>query len=308
MVEYCPDCGKILKENAEFCMYCGRDLRNYHKVSTIQHNYSKNNHDLKKQSRYILNDSQRKLFLYRILPLLIIGNMLWLLSEMVLSFLFNEASFTPEFGIIYISFMVADIFAFILFYLTARKNLILMSILFYLMFTCLAGAISLPIIILIPMLARQVTMFIVASFEGTIVVALVAIVLRNRYLKKGNIFIHGILFLIFLALAEGVFFIIFSIENWVLTLSITFPYILIVSLILLFYGAIAVKKEEKQPWPYILFKIISILLLSLIISIAVAIIVLIVIALAIICGDGSFDLSGLSFSGSGRRKKKMKKL
>jgi len=289
-------------------MYCGKSVKSGRELSNVQNNQIKNDDGVKKQSRYILNDSQRKLLLYRIIPILIIGCAIWLLAESVFSFLFKEASFTPQFIIIYFTFVITDLAALLLFFITARKNYVLMSLLFYFLFTCLAGTISLPIIIFNYELSQQVKMFIVASLEGTIVIALVAIVLRKRYLKKGNILLHVILFLVFLILAEGVFFLIFSIENWVLTLSITFPYILIVALIVLFYGAIAVKKEGEQPWTYILFKILGILLASLLIALVIAILVLLIIGLAILCGDGNFDLSGISLSGSGRRKKKEKNI
>ena len=289
-------------------MYCGNDVRSRRKISNIQNNQSEKENGLKKQSRYLLSDSQRKLFLNRIIPYLIIGCTIWLTTEILFSFLFKGTNFTPEFIIIYVSFIIADLIAFFLFFLTARKNQILISLLFYFMFTCLAGTISLPIIMFNPNLSRQVNMFIVASLEGTLIVALLAIFLRNRYLNKGNVFIHVILFVVFLALAEGAFFFIFSIENWILTLSITLPYILIVSLIIIFYGAIAMKNEGKQPWSYILFKVLGILLMSLLIAVAVAILVLIIIGLAIICGDGNLDLSGISFGSFGSKKKKKKKI
>jgi FtsH-binding integral membrane protein len=289
-------------------MYCGKDVRSSRKGSNTRKEQTKNGDSKKKQSRYLLNDPQRKLFLHRIIPFLIIGCTIWLASEILFSYLFKGASFTHEFIIFYVCFIIADLIALFLFFITARKNQILTSIFFYFIFTYLAGAISLPIIIFYPDLSQQVNMFIVASLEGTIVVALLAIFLRKRYLNKGNVFIHVILFLILLALAECAFFLMFSIENWILTLSITLPYLLIVSLIIIFYGAIAVKNEGKQSWSYILFKVLGALLVSLLIAVAIAILVLIIICLAIICGDGNFDLSGLSFGGSGSRKKKKKNL
>ncbi len=320
-MEYCIECGKPLKKDSEFCMYCGKKITHDRErknivVTDAQTDYSriKEPHDAtsevksKRQSKYILNDSQRKLFLYKIIPLLVLGCFIWLFGEIMLSLIFFEASFTSEFIIFYITFISIDITTFISFLLTSRKNYIFLSLLFYFIFAYFAGAISLPIIIINSELSRQVTMFIVASLEGTLVIALLGYSLRSRYLRKGNFFIHVILFLTFVIIAELSFFLTFSIENWVVTLIITFPYIWIVSLIILFYGAITVKKENEQPWVFILFKILGILLLSLLLAVVVVIIVLIIIAIAIACGDSDIDLSGLSFGGSGSRKKKKQNL
>ncbi|TFG18239.1 MAG: zinc ribbon domain-containing protein, partial [Promethearchaeota archaeon] len=122
MVDLCPECGNPLKKNAEFCMYCGKNMKNSRKVSIIGNNQSKNDDGVNKQSRYLLNDSQRRLLVYRIIPLLIIGCVIWLLAESVFSFLFKESSFTPQFIIIYVTFVIADLVALLLFFITARKN------------------------------------------------------------------------------------------------------------------------------------------------------------------------------------------
>jgi len=317
LVDYCIECGKALKKDAEFCIYCSKKVINYKETRDISptniqaDSFSKRKSiekkeraDSKKESRYILNDAQRETFLYKVLPLLVFGCLIWLFGGWMLNFIFFEVNFTIEFIIIYIILISGDMLAYILFFITSRKNYVLPSMFFYIIFAYLAGAISLPIIVLNSELSKQVLMFIFANFEGTIVIALLGYSLRKRYLEKGNLLVHIFLYFLFIAIAEILFFLVFRIENWILTLSITLPYMLIVSLIILFYGARVIKKEDTQPWPYILFKILRILLISLLLAIVVVIAVLIIIGLAIICGDGDFDISGLSFGGSGRRKKK----
>lgn len=74
------------------------------------------------------------------------------------------------------------------------------------------------------------------------------------------------------------------------------------SLILIFYGVRTVKTVQNENWIYALFKILVVLVIALAIAVVVVIIVLVIIA-CVITGEGA-DLSGLSFGGGGKIKRK----
>jgi len=132
MVNYCKQCGKILKKDPTFCPFCNYQLKQEltEKVQskrklekTLGHNneahtksiqiqqkqevagevrskrelkktFGHNNEshrksmqilketkpekETKRGSKYILSSSQRKIFLQKILPFLLIGNIIWL--------------------------------------------------------------------------------------------------------------------------------------------------------------------------------------------------------------------------------------
>lgn len=101
------------------------------------------------------------------------------------------------------------------------------------------------------------------------------------------------------------FKLLFNIQNFLLTIPTTIAYICVVALVIMFYGAKVMKKDEGK-WLYKFVKIQGILILSLIIAVIVVIIVLIIIVLAIICGDSGVELGQLSWSGTGKGSKKKK--
>ncbi|MCJ7651657.1 MAG: hypothetical protein MUP85_23875, partial [Candidatus Lokiarchaeota archaeon] len=97
------------------------------------------------------------------------------------------------------------------------------------------------------------------------------------------------------------------IQNFLLTIPTTIAYICVVALVIMFYGAKVMKKDDST-WLHKFVKIQGILILSLIIAIIVVVIVLIIIVLAIICGDSGVDLGHLSWSETGKGSKKKEKI
>jgi len=260
---------------------------------------------VKKESNYILEPSQRKVFIEKILPTLLIGSIIWLIGEIVFSFFFSEAQLTGTFLVFYVSMIVVDAVLFLLLYFVAKSNKILLGLIILFLFCFIAGIISIPIVIFTEFLP-QVHMFVSLAVGANSIVYVIALALRYRYFAKGYIWAHVVLFIFGFLLVEIVFIIVFSIQNYLLTIPITLAYICVVALTVMFYGSKAVKKAEKIPWLLIAYKIIGMMLLAIFIAILFVVIVLIIIALAIICGDSSIDFSGLGSIGSGSRKKKKK--
>jgi hypothetical protein len=147
-------------------------------------------------------------------------------------------------------------------------------------------------------------MFVSISVGANAIVYIIALALRHRYFAKGYIWAHVVFFIFGFLLVEIVFIIVFNIQNYLLTIPITFAYICVVVLTVMFYGSKAVKKADKIPWLLVAYKILGMMLLGIILALIFVVIVLIIIALAIICGDSGIDLGGLSWTSSGRRKKK----
>jgi hypothetical protein len=150
-------------------------------------------------------------------------------------------------------------------------------------------------------------MFVSLAVGANSIVYIIALSLRYRYFAKGYIWAHVVLFIFGFLLVEIVFIIVFNIGNYLLTIPITFAYICVVALTVMFYGAKAVKKADKIPWLLVAYKILGLLLLVIILALVFVVIVLIIIALAIICGDAIGDFSGIGSTVSGTRKKKKKK-
>ena len=260
----------------------------------------------KKESKYILKPSQRKVFIEKILPTLLIGSMIWLIGEIVFSFFFSETQLTGTFLAFYISMIIVDAVLFLLLYFLARSNKILPGLLIFFLFCFIAGIISIPIAIYSEFLP-QVHMFVSISVGGNAIVYIIASTLRHRYFAKGYIWAHVVIFIFGFLLVEIVFIIVFSIQNYLLTIPITFAYICVVVLTVMFYGSKAVKKADKIPWLLVAFKIIGMMLLAIFLALLFIAIVLIIIAIAIICGDSNIDFSGLGSMGGGSSKKKKKK-
>jgi len=258
---------------------------------------------VKKESTYILQPPQRKVFIDKILPTLLIGSIIWLIGEILFSYFFSEAQLTGTFLAFYISMIIVDAVLFLLLYFVAKSNKILLGLIIFFLFCFIAGIISIPIVIYSEFLP-QVHMFVSLAVGANSIVYIIALALRHRYFAKGYIWAHVVLFIFGFLLVEIVFIIVFNIQNYLLTIPVTFAYICVVALTVMFYGSKAVKKADKIPWLLVAYKILGMLLLVIFVAIIFVAIVLIIIALAIICGEAGVDFPNLG--GSGRRKKKKK--
>ena len=258
----------------------------------------------KKKSKYHIDSSQRKALIGRIYPILLLGAIVWLSGEFLFSFLFSDLDFTRINLIFYIIIVIVEANLFVLFFFTSKYNKTLLSILLFITLCFLLGILSLPIVIFTEFIP-QVHMFVSLSVGANIIVSLMALLLRDKYFSKGNIWVHILLYLVGCAIVEIVFLFIFNIKNFLVTIPISLVYILIVSLILIFYGVRTVSKVEDDNWIYALFKILGVILLALVLAVVIAIIVLIIIA-CVIASDGALDLSGLGGGGGGPSKKKKK--
>jgi len=258
----------------------------------------------KKKSKYQMKSTQRKALIGRIYPILLVGSLVWLSGEYLFSFLFSDLDFTRLNLIFYIIIVIVEANLFILLFFSSKYNKSLFSILLFITLCFLLGLLSLPIAIFTEFIP-QVHMFVSLSVGANIIVNLMTLFLRDKYFSKGYIWAHILLFLGGCAIVELVFIVIFNIQNFLLTVPISLVYILIVSLILIFYGVRTVCNVEDDNWIYALFKILGVLLLALVLAVAIAIIVLIIIA-CVIASDGALDLSGLGGGGGGPSKKKKK--
>jgi hypothetical protein len=304
MSNFCTYCGKPLEKGAKFCIDCGQPI-----LRTKPKKFESKKEDsakAKKESKYVITSSQRDIFLQKILPTMLVGSIIWLISEIIFSTIFIELEFNRIFLAFYISMIIIEINLFILLYFISKIDKYgAFGLIIFFIFSFNAGILSLPVVMITEFLP-QVHMFVFLSVGATLIVCFVGALLRERYFAKGYLWAHIILFLIGTSIIEIIFILIFTIRNFLLTIPISLSYILVVSLTAMFYGAKAVQKNEKDPWLYIFFKIEGILLVALIVAAVIVVVVLIIIAAAIACGGGDFDLSGLSGGRSKSKKRKQK--
>ena len=261
---------------------------------------------LNKKSKYTIDSIQRKALISRIYPLLLVGSIVWLSGEYLFSFLFSDLDFTGQNLLYYVIIVIVEAILFISFFFTSKGNKILLSVFFLITFSFLAGILSLPVVIFTEFIP-QVHMLVSLSVGASFIVYFLSLFLREKYFAKGYIWAHILLYIIGVAIVEIIFIVIFNIQNLLLTIPISLAYILIVSLILMFWGTRTIKKGEEENWIYPLFKILGILLVALVLAVVVVVIVLLIIALAI-ATEGNFDLSGLGSGGTGSKKKKQSKI
>jgi hypothetical protein len=302
MPSFCTNCGKPLKKEYEYCIHCGKPLLNQtpekadrSKINTIKP---------KRQSKYIINSSQRKIFLQNILPTILIGSIIWLISEILFSIIFTGIKLTEEFLMFYISTLILEALLILSLYFVAKANKTSLGIIIFFIFSFIAGILSLPIIMVTEFLP-QVHMFVTLSLGATLITCFLGLILREKYFAKGYLWAHILLFITGTAIVEVIFLLIFNIQNFLLTIPVSLSYILIITLTETFYSAKAVQKSDKEPWIFTFFKVEGILLLALLIGIVAVVVVLVIVGLGIACGDSGFDFSGFGSGGfSSKRRKK----
>ncbi|MFW9785447.1 MAG: zinc ribbon domain-containing protein [Candidatus Heimdallarchaeota archaeon] len=299
---FCTNCGKPLKKEYEYCIHCGKTLVN--QASVKIHSNKVYSVTSKRDSKYILNSSEREIFLQRILPTILMGSIIWLISEILFSVTFMDYELTESFLIYYISTLIIEALLVLILYFASKANRTFIGIAIFFIFSFIGGFLSLPIIMITEFLP-QVHMFVTLSLGGTLVTCFLGSVLRENYFGKGYLWAHILLFLVGTTLIEVIFLLIFKIQNFLLTIPISVAYILVISLTEMFYGAKAVKNSSDQNWIYTFFKVEGILLLALLIGLIAVVVVLVIVGLGIACGDSGFDFSG--FSSGGSRSKRQKK-
>ena len=255
-----------------------------------------------KKKKYRIDELQRKTLIGKIYPILLVGSLIWLAGELLFSYLFSNLELTGMHLIFYIIVVIVEVNLFVTFFFTARYNKTLLSFLIFIVLSFLLGILSLPIVVLTEFIP-QLHMFVSLSVGANLIVNFMTLFLRDKYFSKGYIWTHLLLFLVGCAIVELVFIFVFNIHNFLLTIPISLAYILIVSMILIFFGVRMVQQIKENNWMYALFKILGVILLSLAVAVVIVVIVLIAIA-CIIAGDSAVDLSGFAGGGGTRRKKK----
>ena len=301
MVKFCTNCGSPLEKETQFCVNCGSPI-----PKDVPKKIEATKEDIrpsKKKIKYTLNSPQRNIFLQRVLPTMLAGSIIWLISEIAFSTIFIAIEFNPTFLTFYICMIVIEVILFTSLYLISRVNKAILALLIFFLFSFIAGILSLPIIMITEFLP-QVHMFVSLSVGALLITCFIGLILRENYFAKGYLWAHIVLFLIGTFLVEIVFILIFDIQNFLLTIPVSLAYILIVALTTMFYGSKVVQKNEKKPWMLVFYKIEGILLLSLIIAIIVVVVVLILVGIGIACGGSDLDFSGFGGGTSKSRKKK----
>ena len=255
-----------------------------------------------KKKKYRIDELQRKTLIGKIYPILLVGSLIWLAGELLFSYLFSNLELTGMHLIFYIIVVIVEVNLFVTFFFTARYNKTLLSFLIFIVLSFFLGILSLPIVVLTEFIP-QLHMFVSLSVGANLIVNFMTLFLRDKYFSKGYIWTHLLLFLVGCAIVELVFIFVFNIHNFLLTIPISLAYILIVSMILIFFGVRMVQQIKENNWMYALFKILGVILLSLAVAVVIVVIVLIAIA-CIIAGDSAVDLSGFAGGGGTRRKKK----
>ncbi|MFW9827393.1 MAG: zinc-ribbon domain-containing protein [Candidatus Thorarchaeota archaeon] len=290
MSKLCTNCGRTLEKDAKFCVDCGKPVT----PETRE----------EKRTKYALTKSQRYDFLRKILPTILAGSIIWLISELIFSMIFIEIEFNQIFLVFYISTIIIEAILFVSLYFVSKNNKLNTALFIFFIFSFIAGILSLPLIMITEFLP-QVHMFVSLSIGALLITSFIGIILRDNYFAKGYIWAHLLLFLIGTVLVEVVFIIIFDIHNFLLTIPVSLAYIMIVSLTTMFYGSKVVQKNEEKPWILNFYKIEGLLLVSLIIAIVVVVVVLILVWIGIAAGGSDFSFSGIG-GGSNKSRKKRK--
>jgi hypothetical protein len=256
--------------------------------------------------KYIIGSNQRKVLLNHIIPTLALGSFIWFLGEYFFSTYLRGYALEGLILAFYIFIVVFDAILFIVLYKITKIHNNFMGTMLFFAFCFISGALSLPIVMLTSF-ESQVHMFVTLSLSADVIVLFMGIVLKENYFAKGHIFEHVVLYLIGCAGALVIFIIAFKIHNFALTIPTALAIISIVSIMLMFNGAVMVKRNDIKQWMFIAVNILGKIILSLFIA-AIFVAIAVVIVLLCAAGDGGgIDLGGSSGSGSGsiHRKKKL---
>ncbi len=257
-------------------------------------------------ARYKFTDSERKLLTFKVFPILFLGSVVWLFSQVFFNYIFvTQTIFTEEFFLVFYIVMFIVNGAFLgFFYLFSKWGNNFLGVLFYLLFAFTAGTIPVPlsmIIILDQVLKTYVNAFVSLVFGGTLIITIMGYVFRNNFLKKKYALAHILFLVISVTTLEILFLVIYDISNPVLIVVSTLV-LTIAAIVVLFYGISLSSKIKEDYWIHMVFRII----LSLLIVSIIFLIIVIIFVIAMIFQD-DLALDGLFYPRSGVKTKKNKK-
>ncbi|MBN1800264.1 MAG: hypothetical protein JW891_02090 [Candidatus Lokiarchaeota archaeon] len=256
--------------------------------------------------RFEFADSDRMIFVYKVLPVLFTGSAIWLISQVLFNYIFvSQTILSQEFFLVfYIVMTILNGVLFLLFYVSSRSGNEFYGIFFYLSFAFTAGTIPVPIsmiIVLDQALKTYVNAFVSLVFGGTLIVFFMGIIFRWNFFKRKYIFLHVLIFVIGIICLEILFLVIYGVSNPIL-IAVSTLVMITATIVILFYGISLSSKMKGDYWIYVVFRIIfSLLLISLIF-----LIIVIVLVIAMVVQD-DLALDGLFYSPSGGKTKKNKK-
>ncbi len=249
-----------------------------------------------------LLDVEREIFIQKVIPTILCGSVVWLLSEILFTFIFADVSSFIDIGAIYILLVIINTALLVVFYFLARKSISISGIIVYYFFAFTAGILSVPILIWSADFVIYVHMFVSLAVSGTALVMISGMALREKFLAPGHIFQSVIIVIFGGILVLMLLFVIFAVSNWIVMLvsSCIFAYITLVILIL---GSRIVQNYQEEAWIYMVFRILSFLLLTVIIILIIAVIIALIFTGADEIG-GLGDGGGLFGGGPSKKKKK----
>lgn len=251
-------------------------------------------------SKYELSESERETFVKKVLPTIFLGSFIWLISEILFGELFKVISLGASYTVFYIIILVLNANLFIGFYFLCRKGKNRPAICVYFSFAFTAGLLSVPIFVWLGPLSIYVTVYVSLAVWATALVLIAGRILGERFLATGHFRIYMLLAGLGVLLALIPLIFILQITNWIVLL-ICIIYLSVIVTIITIFGANQTKVIKEDYWVMITFRLLAFLLIFLVI-----VLIVVGIIIAIIAGGegGSTDLSGLSFSSGGGKKKK----
>ena len=258
-------------------------------------------------SEYSLSNSERKILVNKVLPVLFVGSLIWLASELLFGTIFTHIAFPPDTVlIIYILMSILNGILLLLFFFISQKGNTILGIILYFTFAFTAGIIAVPISMSTVWdihLRIYVHAFVSLVFAGTVIVLIMGLVFKKNFFKKGYFWYHVLIFGIATLIVMIIFILIYSVQNIIL-ITIALAFLILTIVLITLYGIKLTKKIKEDYWIYIVFRVIG----SLLFFSFLVIIILIVFAISVVLAEGDIYIGDISGGGapSGKRKGKKK--
>lgn len=253
----------------------------------------------------VLLEEERNLYLKKVLPTILVGSLIWLMSEVLFSFIFANTPSFFDIGVFYILILVLNTLLIVVFFFLANRGNSFISVLMYFLFAFSSGILSVPILIISSDAVIYVHIFVTLAVSGTGIVMIAGVILKEKFFASGSVFQTFVIITLGGIITLVLIFILFAQTHWFVLLVSSIIYVYIV-IIIAFYGSRVTSNYKEDYWTYVVFRILSFLLLTVIIIVIIALIIAM-----IFMGADSFDFSGGgggggSGGGSSKKKKKNK--
>lgn len=250
---------------------------------------------MKFSERIIIADYHREILVKKVLPVALIGSIIWLVSQIFFGFLFTATALNTQYLNFLIAFLIISIIFYGILYKVSKFGDNAFGVMIFFIFSFIVGIFSVPLLIITGYWYVYIYAIISIGIGGTGIFCLIALIFRDKFFARGYFWIQILLGTGLIILLEFILIFTLGIQNWITVLIsvLSIVYVFVATMIYTVLFSHELKEEKWQFWTY---RILNGMVLGFF---GIALVLLIILICILLQADEAPDLGGFIGGGKG---------